>query len=351
MSSRVDPGQLRAYSTQLHRNADALETLTSYCDRHCTDTAGLTGMLWAAGIPAVRGFAAIQRRVLPAGREHLDTTADLLELSARRYAEGDRAAADRMWTVSPAWRADSLHREGEHRGHAGDYHDPATVDPEPPTARDELAKKVERVNSLVKEIDHWIQKVAPELSLHDRVMPWLTGDFGRLREIADGYAALSGGARAIDANLIHGMDSLSTAWDGDAAAAFDYHVRRRWHDALVCEAAICTACAEGLQWLAREAENAFLLLETLLIAALLAVGAKVMRIIAAALSGVGLAKAAHWLTELYHWFHQLVDYIKLVFTLVPAAWRRLEEMYEAIAAEVPALMSLMRGDLAAITRG
>lgn len=350
MSFRVDPAELRRYSKQLHRNADEFDTLSLFCESHCADTNGLTGMLWASGIPAVRGFAETQRRLLPAGREYLHTAADLLDLTARRYAEGDRASADRMWTVNSSWRPGGP--PGRPSDHPGDYSDPAIVDPEPPQHREELPKKVERANSLIKEIDHWLQKVAPDLSLRDRVMPWLAGDFGRIREIADGYAALSGeaGVMAIHDNVIHGMESLVGAWEGDAARAFDYHIRVRWHTALAGEASICRACKEALEWLAQEAENTFLLLETLLITALLAVGAKVVRIVGAALSGVGLAKAAQWLTELYHWFHQLVDAVKLIFRLIPAAWRRLEEVAEAMSAEVPALVALMRGDLAA-TRG
>lgn len=349
---KVDPAALRGFAKQLNRNAEEFGALRNYCDFYCDDAGGLTGLLWATAVPAVNALAEVQYWILPAAREHLTDTATNLEAAAAKYESTDQEAAEAIWTVRPRWETPDNLWVANDTGHVGDFSDPAAVEPPPPKPNDDLQKGIDNTIKLIDEIDGWINKVL-RFSLREDILPWLTGDWGKVREMAEAYDNLGGdkGVKAIAENLRYGMASLSSTWDGPAAQAFQYHIDGRWQDALRSEAEICKASKEGLEALAVQAEHLYRGLDALLNAFLVWLIGRVLAAVRAGMLLLGLERAAKILKQIWDGITVLIDAVETVFSFWPETVKNAIELAEALYAGAKATISRLSGDLDAATSG
>ncbi|HEX6682668.1 MAG TPA: type VII secretion target [Candidatus Limnocylindrales bacterium] len=349
---RVDAEALRGYAKQLNRNADSFDALQKYCDYYCDDAGGLTGLLWATAVPAVNALAEVQYWLLPAAREHLWDTATNLQAAAGHYEQSDQEAAERIWTVRPRWDTPENQWVQNDTAHVGDFSDPAAVEPPPPKPNKDMQKKIEKTMSVIEEIDGWLEKVL-RFSLREDLFPWLTGDWGKVREMAEAYGNLGGdkGVQAVAENLRYGMASLSSTWDGPAAQAFEHHIDGRWQDALRTESEICKASKEGLEALAAQAEHLYLGLDSALTAFLLWVVGRVMKAVRLAATVLGVAKVGAVLLEIWEGIEVLIELVKTWTKIWPQTVKNLIELAEALFAGAKATISRLSGDLGAITSG
>jgi hypothetical protein len=215
-----------------------------------------------------------------------------------------------------------------------------------------MQKKIEKTLGMVKEIDGWLKKVL-HFSLYKDVFPWLTGDWGKVREMAEAYDNLGGdkGVQAVAQNLRYGMASLSSTWDGPAAQAFEYHIDSRWQDALRTESEICKASKEGLEALAVQAEHLYLGLDSAVTAFLLWIVGRVMKAVRLASTIVGAAKVGEVLLEIWEGIEVLLELLKTWLKIWPQTVKNLIELAEALYAGAKATISRLSGDLGAITSG
>jgi hypothetical protein len=349
---KVDPAALRGYAGQLERNAEAFAALDKYCERYCDDAGGLTGLLWATAVPATNLAAEMLYGLLRSAKENLSDTGLNLEAAATRYESNDEAAAERIWTTRPRWSTPPNQWVANDTSHVGDFNDPAAVNPSPPAKNKDMEKKIEKTFDTISEIDQWLEKVL-SFSLRKELFPWLTGDWGKVREMAEAYGALGGGAGvlAVDTNIQYGMKSLSSLWDGSAAEAFEYHIGSRWHDALEAVSDQCSAAKEGMEALAAQAEHLYLGLDSALTAFLLWVVSKVVKAIRLAMSVVGLGKAAHIIEEIWHGLETLFELVKTWTKIWPETVKHVMELLQAEYAMAKAAFSAFSGDLGAVQSG
>jgi uncharacterized protein YukE len=294
----------------------------------------------------------VQYWILPAAREHLADTANNLEAAAAKYETTDQEAAEAIWTVRPRWETPDNLWVSNDTGHVGDFNDPAAVEPPPPAPNKDLQKDINKTLKLVDEIDGWLKKVL-RFSLREDIFPWLTGDWGKVREMAEAYANLGGdkGVMAVAENLRYGMASLSSTWDGPAAQAFQYHIDGRWQDALRTESEICTASKEGLEALAVQAEHLYRGLDAALEGFLVWVIGRVLKAIRVGMLGLGLERAAMILKEIWEAILLLLDLLATWLEIWPATVKNAIELAEALYAGAKATVSRLSGDLGAITSG
>lgn len=349
---KVDPAALRGYAGQLERNAEAFGDLEKYCEKYCDDAGGLTGLLWVTAVPATNLAAELLYGLLRSARENLFDTALNLEAAATRYESSDEAAAERIWTSRPRWSAPAVQWVDNDTSHVGDFKDPTAVDPAPPAKNKDMEKKIEKTMDVISDIDRWLEKVL-SFSLRGELFPWLTGDWGKVREMAAAYGTLGGGTGvlAVDGNLQYGMASLSSQWDGPAAQAFEYHVGSRWHDALAAVSDQCSAAKEGMEALAAQAEHLYLGLDSALTAFLLWVVSKVVKAVQLGLSVVGLGKAAHIIEEIWHGLETLIELVKTWTKIWPETVKHVMELLQAAYAAAKAAFSVFSGDLGAVQAG
>ncbi|WP_117209570.1 type VII secretion target [Allorhizocola rhizosphaerae] len=349
---KVEPPALRGYAKQLERNADAFDALKKYCEYYCDDAGGLTGLLWATAVPAVNILAEVQYWLLPGAREHLTDTAHNLEAAATRYEQSDQEAAERIWTTRPSWSPpDEPQWVQNDTSHVGDFSDPSAVEPPAPAPNKDMQKKIDKTLGVIDEIDRWLEKVL-QISLRKELFPWLTGDWGKVREMAEAYGSLGGdrGVMAIDANLRYGMASLSSSWNGPAAQMFEYHIAGRWHEALTAEAEICKASKEGLEALAVQAEHLYTGLDAGLTAFLLWVVGRVLKAVRL-LTRFRFGEAALIVEEIWQAVVTLLDLIETWAKIWPQTVQNVIELGEALYAGAKATISRLSGDLAPMQSG
>jgi uncharacterized protein YukE len=269
----VDPAELRRYAAQLERNATAfVAPLRDFCGKHCANTAGLTGVLYAAR-PLVDLAVDRSAWVLNSGEHHLARVAGDLRAAATAYETQDTRAAEAIWASGGRPRPPDGYRptdDGTHRGH---YADVGAPDPAPPPLGNEVGVVVEELRHELagaKRLADQLHRVAWRfgVDLPDPYDPqifadWLSGDWDAMRSLASAYGELAGrrGVLVLAANLHYGMDSLSMSWNGPAATAFDFEIRQRWLGAIVALSNAFGAVKEGFEHLAQVSEDLLRLLK------------------------------------------------------------------------------------------
>ncbi|HET6212051.1 MAG TPA: type VII secretion target [Micromonosporaceae bacterium] len=324
---RVDPEQLRGYADQLDRNADyCTMPLARYCTVVCGRTDGLTGLLGAVR-PATELARDGTVGLFTSAGHNLRVLADSLRLAAQRYQAGDAAAAERIWDVLPGRVSpDAAFPDGRH---PGDFRDPFLPGLRPPEPAFGVAQAIEEARHELGVVDEWVRRYA-HISLAERVLPWLAGDWDTLRATAAGYAALAGpdGVGALRANLAYGLDSLSASWDSPAAAEFAHAIRERWLPALDALEDLLALHRDAFEWLADESEHTFRGLVLLVAAYRWWVVEKVLRIVRLGGALIGFGDAWQEIVELgahtLHVWHQistLFETLQMAFDGVLAALR------------------------------
>jgi len=269
----VDPTELRGFAVQLERNAASfVAPLRGYCGRHCSDTAGLTGVLYAAR-PLVELAVDKSTHVLGSGELHLARVAGDLRSAAAAYEAQDIAAAEAIWAAGARPRPPAGYQAADDTSHRGRYSDVTSPDPAPPPHGDEVGTVVEELRrelAAAKALSDQLHRLARHLGVNfpDPYDPgvfaeWLSGDWDAMRRLAGGYAELAGdrGVLALAANLRYGMDSLSPSWNGPAATAFDFEIRQRWLDAIPALGRAFEVVKEGFEHLAQTSEDLLRLLK------------------------------------------------------------------------------------------
>lgn len=258
MTVLVETGYLRGYAAQIEGNhGGALATMERYCAEHCTRTDGLNGLLLgtrnAVGIQAW-SYAGIFEG---ARRELLRTAVDL-KFAADSYDRSDSASAERIWVSGRAGQQAGAYREQDVRTVGAGFSAGASVNLAVPRQRNETEDVRQSIDELLYGVSGLIERFTG-YDLLAKVTPFLIGDWGTIRSIADAYGELEGGFKEVSQDLADGMNVLSGHWDsgpGGAAAAFDYHIRKRWVPALDAAARMANASEQNFQLLAQMYEYA-----------------------------------------------------------------------------------------------
>ncbi|MEO3821136.1 hypothetical protein [Plantactinospora sp. B24E8] len=258
MTVLVETSYLRGYAAQIEGNhGGALATMERYCAEHCTRTDGLNGLLLgtrnAVGIQAW-SYAGIFEG---ARRELLRTAVDL-RFAADSYDRSDAASAERIWVSGRAGQQAGAYREQDVRTVGAGFSAGASVNLAVPRQRNETEDVRQSIDDLLQGVNGLIQRFTG-FDLLGTAMPLVLGDWGTIRSIADAYGELEGGFKEVSQDLADGMNVLSGHWDsgpGGAAAAFDYHIRKRWVPALDAAARMANASEQNFQLLAQMYEYA-----------------------------------------------------------------------------------------------
>lgn len=333
MSVKVDPAQLYGYASQLERNGDFLVApLREYCGAQCGRTDG--GGLVALGRPIVDLTVDVTTDLLSSGQRNLFQVAVNLRAAADRYRAGDLAAAERIWLVLPRRSAPEGYLDRNDDRHPGDYRDPFAPRPAPPPEHAEFDGSIEEARHHIGVIDDMLERYV-HFSLAEQVLPWISGDWGTLRENADGYAALAGadGVQALRHNLGYGLDSLSASWDSPAATQFAFLIRDRWLPALDALQHVFEMFEEAFEAVAQNVEMLF---KTLVLAVEVLkfwVVEKVLRIMK--IIGSVLKAGKVWdeimdlLRHVVHFWHE----IKMLFELIRLMFKSVHEWVQFAGAQ------------------
>jgi hypothetical protein len=336
----VDPAELRRYAAQLERNARAfVAPLRDFCGKHCAGTAGLTGVLYAAR-PLVDLAVDRSAWALNSGERHLAGVAGDLRAAATAYEAQDTKAAEAIWAAGGRPRPPAGYRptdDGTHRGH---YADVGTPDPVPPLRGNEVGVVVEQLRhelAGVKRLADQLHRLAwrfgadfPEPYDPQIFADWLSGDWDSLRGLAAAYGELAGrrGVLVLAANLDYGMDSLSMAWNGPAATAFDFEIRSRWLGAIAALGNTFGAVKECFEHLAQLSEDLLRLLKLAVMSVKHSLKSLLLRAITelsivvggpvGALIGI-LAAAAQLIADLAYAVHMATEMLRMSFDSVREA--------------------------------
>lgn len=334
MSVIVDPALLDGYAGQLERNSELLAgPLRSFALAQCGQTGGMTGLL-ATAKPTVDVALDVTERMFSSGARHLFQVATNLRAAATAYRAGDEDAAERVWLALPRRKAPGGYAEHNDDRHRGDFRDPFVPRPVPPAPRQEFERYVEEVRHHTGIIDGFLERYL-HLSLGEKVLPWISGDWDTLRRDADGYAALAGvdGIGAVRVNLAYGMDSLSAGWDSPAATQFEFTIRERWLPSLETLGNLLLMHKEACENMAQQAET---MLHALVIAVEVVkfwVIEKVLRIVKLAGALVGAGRVADELMELLIGVLRAWHQIKILFEVLESGFANLRESVQLAGAQ------------------
>src|SRR5689334_2583861 len=258
MTVHVNPDELDRYAVLVERNAGYFaDPFRSYCVAHCVHTDGMTGML-AAVRPAVEQAGTTMSGLFGSGERNLYQVAVNLRAAATAYRAHDEAAAERVWLVLPRAHPPAGYAERDDAHHPGDYAD--VFRPRVPVVAkgDTVGRLVEEARQTLGVVEEWSVRYG-HVSVAALLDEYLAGDWDTLRQNAVGYAALAtrDGVPTIGENLRHGMDSLSTSWDGPAATEFDFTIRGRWVPAIEAVQHLLELHHEAFEQLAGVAQRTY----------------------------------------------------------------------------------------------
>lgn len=226
----VDPEQVHDYANQLSRNAFMFEDLTGYITTHCNKTEGMTGILIPAAI-ATMFNAGLLVELARVGARSLQQLTGTLHDAAEKYRGRDVENAEQL-VKSYDDSFEELpfrYTEKDSTAHSGDFTDVAAVAPNTPNGSVQFENKIKDAKDNLGIIESYAQRIIG-FSVAAELLGPVFGNWDAMRENADGYKQLTEpkGVPAIRENILYGMDSLSASWEGEAATAFDFTIRRRW---------------------------------------------------------------------------------------------------------------------------
>ncbi|GIJ44581.1 hypothetical protein Val02_14670 [Virgisporangium aliadipatigenens] len=332
------PWALRSYAKQLTVDIDDITDLRSYCDKHCADTDGLTGVMWADAKIVAELLQDIQHKVTDAFGKNLETTASMVDASAAAYERTDQAAAEQIWASVDVHRAEG--QSVSDTSHQGHFENPVAIGPPPPEYKDEMGKKLDKLMSSVKLVDSILEKIV-KISIMNELVPLFVGDWGKVRQLARGYQQLGGdlGVWGIDRNVQFGMDSLAPLWDGPAAQTFESFVRNYWHNDFSNWKNICDRSATVLNLIAEAAEQLFTEIDVFISGVVVAGIGKIAKIATTLVVGTSAPTAAAVINELINFVVEIIHVIKKLFK---AYWGRVKLAASTVEAIWDLLVMLVK---------
>jgi hypothetical protein len=332
------PWGLRSYAKQLTVGVDDIAELRQYCDKHCADTDGLTGVMWADAKIVAEMLQDMQHKITDAFGKNLEITAHRVDETAAAYERTDQAAAEQIWASVDVHRAEG--QSVVNRSHTGNFDNPVAVGPPPPMYKDEMGHKLLKLGESVKLIDSIIERIV-KISIMEELIPFFIGDWGKVRQLARGYEQLGGdlGVRGIDRNVLFGMDSLAALWDGPAAQTFETFVRTYWHNDFLNWKNICDSSANVLKLIAEAAEQLFTEIDVFINGVILTGLGKVAKIATTIVLGSSAPNLAMLINELISFAVEVVHFIKKAYKVYWGRLKLLVSTAEAIWDAVAMLVS------------
>lgn len=125
----------------------------------------------------------------------------------------------------------------------------------PPSYAGDMDRKISEVRSHAGTIEDIWQFFFGESLIEMLVTP-ISGNWGEMRSIADGWDNLAKASAGVQENLNNVNEALAATWEGDAWHA-SYRYMNEWYGALGTEREIATRIAEFMRDMAENAEAAF----------------------------------------------------------------------------------------------
>jgi len=228
----LDTEYLRGYAEHLDNLAhEPKEKLRHYMAKHYTNTDGMVD--WLSGHRKVaEKFAEIANGNLLSTASGLRQTSYDLTAAADSYDREDRESARQIFTAAS-------HIMPKDYSELDKADESVSAFPNKPNVDLPVPKDVEKAPPYRKQFHKDLDTVSPwveAITGHD-VLHWALSlvhpEWGRLDMIGEAYAHGSAWYSAIADDMQTGMDTLSPHWtDGEASAAFDYFIRKRWMEHL-----------------------------------------------------------------------------------------------------------------------
>lgn len=304
----VQPGKLRGCSEQVRRAANDLTNIGFYVQHTATNTDGFDGLL--SGLRgSVESFGDRHGQELGDWSDRLRRSGAGLMSAATQYEDADARGAKNI----DAAGAQMGGRDGSSpssKGGEGDgpFEDP--VEPqaslkEPTPEQDDPSLAVQDIGSVLPSIDWVIQKLTG-WSLLETILKPISGDWIKIRLNADAWRNVGVAADGVSDNLQHAVTSLKSSWTGEAADAFNRHIKL-WRQGLRDEKDLATAVQHKMEAMAQTSQQIFRELSDIL-------GQIVDKAVATAatswIPGAGWGKAAKALVDLVTTAFALVDRLK-----------------------------------------
>ncbi|OKI36895.1 hypothetical protein A6A25_20590 [Saccharothrix sp. CB00851] len=275
--------------------------------------------------------ARTQVRVLREMRHKLFRTAEAVEATRETYLTAERDVAVAMARIEqqlggvhdstspgtmpqPAW--------------IGGYEDQVAVDGvliAPRSHDDRMNRQIEQIGGTLGTIDDIWRWCFGE-SLLDQVFTPISGDWGRLRSIADGWDNLGTAAKGVEDNLTAFKVRLGQTWQGPAAARFDSYLNQ-WRNALSNERVMTADLAAFVRDIAENAEAAFVMIATTLnlVVDIVLTARKI-----SAVPGYNQLKAITKLKEAASAAEKIFEVLKALFDLVESFTAYVDALVKAI---------------------
>lgn len=263
----VATGELAGAQAGIDRNAGHLGAMADYC-------AGLTGQHGSFGVlmqhfhTGYDAAARTQVRVLREMRHKVFRTAEAVGASRETYLAAERDVAVAMARLEQQLvgaRSSPLPGTAPQPEWIGGYEDQIAVEGvliAPNSHDDEMNRQIEQIGGKLGMIDDIWRFFFGE-SLLDKVFTPISGDWGQLRSIADGWDNLGTAAKGVEDNLTAFKVRLGQTWQGPAAARFDGYLDQ-WRNALSNERIMTADLAVFVRDIADNAKAVFGVIATTL---------------------------------------------------------------------------------------
>ncbi|GAB3410429.1 hypothetical protein [Flindersiella endophytica] len=259
---KVDPGALVDYSEQLGAiSENALGTIKKYASDNLEITDELQVALVIA-MPTTPTWATldmqkdVSQQVAKYVADLMSKLGDTLYEAARNYKKGESEGSAKILKVWGEGVPDDFeeepHRKGDTNWDGSDLK--LTVPHWHKRAPDALKLINESFGDVggipIEDVINYIVGLwEPGFD----VMKWLKEvipDWGELEGLGAQHGELQDAYNKIRTEIEDGMDYLGSHWDGPAAGAFEFHVRKHWLDGLETIADLHRTLKEGFQALA-----------------------------------------------------------------------------------------------------
>lgn len=259
---KVDPGALVDYSEQLTAISDnALGTIKKYAADNLEISDDLQVALVIA-MPTTPTWANLKmqkdvsEQTAKRVADLMSKLGDKLNEAARNYKKSEGEGSAKILKVWGEGVPDDF--EEEPHGHGDTNWDGSDLKLKVPHWDKKAPEALKLINDSFGEvggipIEDVINYIVGFWEPGFDVMKWLEDtipDWGELEGLAAQHGELQDAYNKIRTELEDGMDYLGSHWDGPAAAAFEFHIRKHWLDGLETIADLHRLMKDGFDALA-----------------------------------------------------------------------------------------------------